>query len=74
MRGIFITEDKIILITGSTDGIGYQTAIELVKSGFHVIVHGRNREKAELTVKRIEKIIKRIIYFNSKTINNKTVN
>ena len=49
-------KDKIILITGSTDGIGYQTAIELVKSGFHVIVYGRNREKAELALKSIEKI------------------
>jgi len=45
MRWLIIKEDKIILITGSTDGIGYQTAIELVKSGYHVIVHGRNREK-----------------------------
>ncbi|MFW9947369.1 MAG: SDR family NAD(P)-dependent oxidoreductase [Candidatus Odinarchaeota archaeon] len=53
---IQITYDKIILITGSTDGIGYQTAIELVKSGYHVIVHGRNQEKAELTMQRIEKI------------------
>jgi len=49
-------EDKIVLITGSTDGIGYQTAIELVKSGYHVIVHGRNREKAELTLKNIQRI------------------
>ncbi|MFX0027332.1 MAG: SDR family NAD(P)-dependent oxidoreductase [Candidatus Hermodarchaeota archaeon] len=53
---ILITEDKIILITGSTDGIGYQTALELVKSGYHVIVHGRNWEKAESMIQRIEKI------------------
>ncbi|MFX1320539.1 MAG: SDR family NAD(P)-dependent oxidoreductase [Promethearchaeota archaeon] len=48
-------EGKIILITGSTDGIGYQTAIELAKSGYQVIVHGRNLEKAQLTMKGIEK-------------------
>ncbi|MFX0019821.1 MAG: SDR family NAD(P)-dependent oxidoreductase [Promethearchaeota archaeon] len=53
---ILIIKDKVILITGSTDGIGYQTAIELVKSGYHVIVHGRNREKAQLTTQRIQKI------------------
>lgn len=47
-------EDRIILITGSTDGIGYQTAIELAKSDFHIIVHGRSREKAELTLKRFK--------------------
>lgn len=41
-------KNKIILITGSTDGIGYQTAIELVKLGYHVIIHGRNREKEKI--------------------------
>lgn len=57
---MLIKEDKIILITGSTDRIGHQTAIELVKSGYHVIVHGRNREKAELTLKSIEKLTNKI--------------
>jgi len=56
-RWLLILEEKIILITGSTDGIGYQTAIELAKSGYHVIVHGRNREKAELTLRSIKKEI-----------------
>ncbi|MFX0037048.1 MAG: SDR family NAD(P)-dependent oxidoreductase [Candidatus Hermodarchaeota archaeon] len=51
---MLIIEDKIILITGSTDGIGYQAAVELVKSGHYIILHGRNREKTELTMKRIE--------------------
>ncbi|MFX1298057.1 MAG: SDR family NAD(P)-dependent oxidoreductase [Promethearchaeota archaeon] len=53
---ICISENKSILITGSTDGIGYQAALELVKSGYHVIVHGRNREKAEAKMQRIEEI------------------
>ncbi len=35
-----------ILVTGSTDGIGQQTALELVQRGHDVLVHGRNREKA----------------------------
>lgn len=51
--------EKIILITGSTDGIGFQTAVELVKSNFHVIIHGRNQDKAELAMERIVKITKR---------------
>ncbi|MFW9968924.1 MAG: SDR family NAD(P)-dependent oxidoreductase [Candidatus Odinarchaeota archaeon] len=51
---IKLKDEKIILITGSTDGIGYQTAVELVKLGYTVIIHGRNQEKAELTIQRIK--------------------
>lgn len=36
---------KTILITGSTDGIGFETAKTLVKDGHNVLVHGRNEEK-----------------------------
>jgi NAD(P)-dependent dehydrogenase (short-subunit alcohol dehydrogenase family) len=38
--------DKIMLVTGSTDGIGRQTAVDLARMGAHVIVHGRNPERA----------------------------
>jgi NAD(P)-dependent dehydrogenase (short-subunit alcohol dehydrogenase family) len=36
-----------ILVTGSTDGIGKETARALVSRGASVIVHGRDRDKAE---------------------------
>lgn len=39
---------KVILITGSTDGIGKQTAIELAKLGGTVIIHGRGKARAYL--------------------------
>lgn len=38
---------KTILITGSTDGIGLETAKLLVAQGNLVLVHGRNPEKLE---------------------------
>src|SRR4051812_14319451 len=36
-----------ILVTGSTDGIGKETARQLVARGADVVVHGRSLEKAE---------------------------
>ncbi|PKF61678.1 oxidoreductase [Psychromonas sp. psych-6C06] len=36
---------KTILITGATDGIGFETAKMLVKQGHHVLLHGRNSNK-----------------------------
>ncbi|MEZ8262778.1 SDR family NAD(P)-dependent oxidoreductase [Vibrio sp. 10N.237.312.C02] len=36
---------KVILLTGSTDGIGFETAKILVQQGHHVLLHGRNPSK-----------------------------
>ena len=38
---------KTILVTGSTDGIGFETARMLVSRGQHVLLHGRNQSKLE---------------------------
>ena len=37
--------EKIILVTGSTDGIGLATVRMLVSMGHHVLLHGRNPKK-----------------------------
>ena len=37
--------DKTILVTGATDGIGKQTALEFARMGARVLIHGRDQEK-----------------------------
>ncbi len=48
-------KNKIVLITGSTDGIGKQTALELAQKGAEIIIHGRNEGRVEATVSEIKK-------------------
>jgi NAD(P)-dependent dehydrogenase (short-subunit alcohol dehydrogenase family) len=36
-----------MMVTGSTDGIGKETALGLARAGAHVIVHGRSRPKVD---------------------------
>src|SRR5688572_24746988 len=38
---------RMVLVTGSTDGIGKATALALARAGMHVIVHGRNRPRVD---------------------------
>ncbi|PPK84067.1 NAD(P)-dependent dehydrogenase (short-subunit alcohol dehydrogenase family) [Neolewinella xylanilytica] len=37
---------KTALVTGATTGIGFETASALAAEGYHVLLHGRNEEKA----------------------------
>lgn len=46
-------QDKIILVTGATSGIGEVTARELAHQGAQVIILARNRAKAERTQQAI---------------------
>ena len=36
-----------VLVTGATDGIGLETARQLLALGWRVLVHGRNPQRAE---------------------------
>jgi len=45
---------KTILISGSTDGIGRQIALELAAKGARVVIHGRFRIRCEQTVSFIK--------------------
>jgi NAD(P)-dependent dehydrogenase (short-subunit alcohol dehydrogenase family) len=44
----------IVLVTGSTDGIGKATARELATRGARVILHGRNKEKGRAVLRELE--------------------
>lgn len=45
---------EVALVTGSTDGLGREVALRTARTGAHVIVHGRNRERGEAVVREIE--------------------
>ena len=43
----------VVLVTGSTSGLGREVALAMAGRGAHVIVHGRNRERGLEVVERI---------------------
>jgi NAD(P)-dependent dehydrogenase (short-subunit alcohol dehydrogenase family) len=46
-------KDRRVLVTGSSSGIGEAIVHMLAQEGAHVVVHGRNRERAEAVAKAI---------------------
>ena len=45
---------RVALVTGSTSGLGREVALRLAADGYHVIVHGRNRERGDAVVEEIQ--------------------
>lgn len=48
-----LLQDCVALVTGSTTGIGEATARRVVEEGGRVMIHGRNRERAEELVEEL---------------------
>ena len=46
-------EGKVVLVTGSTDGIGKETALGIARMGARVLLHGRNAEKGSRVAEEI---------------------
>jgi len=51
-----VLRDRIILITGASDGIGKALALEAARLGAQIILHGRNAKKLEKVYDEIEAI------------------
>ncbi len=60
-------KDKVILITGSTDGLGKLTARRFARRGAIVLIHGRSRTKGEAVLDEISKETgsSRLEYYNA---------
>lgn len=44
---------KTVIVTGASDGIGFETARALLGAGHTVLVHGRHRQRADASVARL---------------------
>uniref|UniRef100_A0A1I8A9W3 Short-chain dehydrogenease/reductase-like protein n=1 Tax=Steinernema glaseri TaxID=37863 RepID=A0A1I8A9W3_9BILA len=47
---------KVAIVTGSTSGIGQATVLLLASEGAKVVVHGRNAEKIQATLRLLDKM------------------
>jgi len=48
-------ENKTVLVTGGTDGIRRETAMQLARLGARVLVHGRDKEKGAQVIDDINR-------------------
>jgi len=51
-----VTAAKTVLVTGATDGIGFETARQLAARRWRVLLHGRDPEKAGAAAQRILRV------------------
>ena len=47
-------QNKVILVTGATDGLGKMVAQDLASEGATLLLHGRSEERAEAAVREIQ--------------------
>ncbi len=54
-------EGSVMLVTGSTDGIGKETARRLAEMDATVLVHGRSRERGEEAQRKLWELGERMV-------------
>ena len=60
-------KNQVILVTGATDGLGKQVALDLAAQGATILLHGRNQLKGEATLREIRDATgnDKLIYYNA---------
>jgi NAD(P)-dependent dehydrogenase (short-subunit alcohol dehydrogenase family) len=48
---------RLVVITGATGGLGYETALALANAGAEVRVTGRSAEKGRIAIQRIQRAV-----------------
>ena len=56
MRAAPHKTDSVVLVTGATDGIGKETALELARLGARVIVHGRSETRVAAAYEELQSV------------------
>ncbi|HYQ44577.1 MAG TPA: SDR family NAD(P)-dependent oxidoreductase [Polyangiaceae bacterium] len=56
MRAAPHKTDSVVLVTGATDGIGKETALELARLGARVIIHGRNEARVAAAHQELQSV------------------
>jgi len=59
--------NQVILITGATDGLGKQVALDLAAHQATVLLHGRSQEKGEAVLRKIRDATgnQKLLYYNA---------
>ena len=60
-------KDKVVLVTGATDGLGKRVALDLAGSGATVLLHGRDPRKGEAVLRQIREATDngKLSYYNA---------
>lgn len=53
----FGLKDKVAVVTGSTAGIGFASAVGLAREGAEVVINGRQTERVEAAIARLKEIV-----------------